>query len=94
MSNSLKLLVMPNIREFGKLVDENLKLIRNTEESSILHINLDRFSNGEGKATLNDSVRGQNVFLLSDVGHYGESSEYISRGRTYIKSPDDHFQDL
>lgn len=94
MSNSLKLLVMPNIREFGKLVDENLKLIRNTEESSILHINLDRFSNGEGKATLNNSVRGQNVFLLSDVGHYGESSEYISRGRTYIKSPDDHFQDL
>ena len=28
MSNSLKLLVMPNIREFGMLVDENLKLIR------------------------------------------------------------------
>ena len=94
MSNSLKLLVMPNIREFGKMVDENLKLIRNTDESAILDINLDRFSNGEGKATLTDSPRGQNIFLLSDVGHYGESSEYISRGRVCIKSPDDHFQDL
>lgn len=94
MGNSLKLLVMPNIREFGKLVDENLKLIRNCAESSILDINLDRFSNGEGKATLNDSARGQNIFLLSDVGHYGKSSEYISRGRSCLKSPDDHFQDL
>lgn len=94
MSNSLKLLVMPNIREFGKLVDENLKLIRKTEESSIIECNLDRFSNGEGKATLTDSPRGQNVFVLSDVGHYGPSSEYISRGRVCIKSPDDHFQDL
>ena len=94
MSNSLKLLVMPNIREFGKLVDENLKLIRKTEESSIIECNLDRFSNGEGKATLTDSPRGQNIFVLSDVGHYGPSSEFISRGRVCIKSPDDHFQDL
>ena len=34
MSNSLKLLVMPNIKEFGALVDENLKLIRKSKKIS------------------------------------------------------------
>lgn len=94
MSNSLKLVVMPNMKEFGKLVEDNLKVIRNSKEGFIIDVNLERFANGEGKATMDSSIRGQNVFLLSDVGHYGKSSEYKSRGKTYLKSPDDHFQDI
>lgn len=92
--NNLRLIVMPNIEKFGTLVDEKLRLIRGGSTSNIVKLKLDRFSNGEGKATLIDSIRGKDVFLLSDVGHYGEESKYISRGVEYLKSPDDHFQDI
>ncbi len=91
---NLKLILMPNIEKFGSLVDQKLRLIRNTGESFVASIKVDRFSNGEGKATIIDSIRGKDVFLLADVGNYGPESEYQSRGRTYLKSPDDHFHDI
>ncbi len=92
--SNLRLILMPNIITFGNLVDEKLKLIRNEENSNIVSIKLDRFSNGEGKATIIDSIRGKDVFLLSDVGNYGEESFYKVRNNIYLKSPDDHFQDI
>lgn len=92
--SNLRLVLMPNILKFGTLVDEKLKLIRGEEQSNIVNLKLDRFSNGEGKATLLDSIRGKDVFLLSDVGNYGPESLYTSRGYEYLKSPDDHFQDI
>ena len=76
MSSNLRLVLMPNISKFGTLVDEKLQLIRNETHSNIVEVKLDRFSNGEGKATIIDSIRGKDVFLLSDVGHYGEESQY------------------
>lgn len=92
--SNLRLVLMPNILKFGTLVDEKLKLIRGEEQSNIVNLKLDRFSNGEGKATLLDSIRGKDVFLFSDVGNYGPESLYTSRGYEYLKSPDDHFQDI
>lgn len=92
--NNLKLIVMPNIERFGSLVDSKLKLIRGVDTSFRVNVKIDRFANTEGKATIIDSVRGKDIFLLCDVGNYGPESEYISRGRTYMKSSDDHFQDL
>ena len=62
--SNLRLVLMPNILKFGTLVDEKLKLIRGEEQSNIVNLKLDRFSNGEGKATLLDSIRGKDVFLL------------------------------
>ena len=97
MSNqesNLRLILMPNILKFGTLVDEKLKVIRKEKNSNIVQVKLDRFSNGEGKATLIDSIRGKDVFLLSDVGNYGEESKYNARNNIYMKSPDDHFKDI
>ncbi len=94
MENNLKLIIMPNIIKFGNLVDKKLRIIRKENKSNIANIKLDRFSNGEGKGTLIDSVRGKDVFLLSDVGNYGTESMYKARDVTYLKSPDDHFQDI
>lgn len=88
------LVIMPNIRKFGELINENLKVIRRDDRDRCMAIKLDRFANGEGKATVLDDAVGKNLFLLSDVGSYGEESSYISRGKIFIKSPDDHFQDI
>ena len=94
MNNEPKLVIMPNIQKFGELVNEHLKLIRGENHDKRIAVHLDRFSNAEGKATVRDDVTGKRVFILSDVGNYGEESCYCSRGRIYMKSPDDHFQDI
>ncbi|MEK6264903.1 MAG: ribose-phosphate pyrophosphokinase [Clostridium sp.] len=51
-----------------------------------------RFSNGEGKIIIEDTVRGKDIFVLCDVGNY--SCTYKMFGFENHKSPDDHFQDI
>jgi ribose-phosphate pyrophosphokinase len=51
-----------------------------------------RFSNGEGKIIIEDTVRGKDIFILCDVGNY--SCTYKMFGFENHKSPDDHFQDI
>ena len=51
-----------------------------------------RFGTGEGKAVINESVRGYDLYILVDVTNY--SLQYTVRGQKNHRSPDDHFQDL
>ena len=51
-----------------------------------------RFQNGEGKAVIIDSIRGTDLFIIVDVGNYGE--KYKRYGKKMAMSPDEHFQDL
>jgi ribose-phosphate pyrophosphokinase len=51
-----------------------------------------RFSSGEGKAVINQSVRGHDLFIITDVLNY--DSRYTRNGRQVTMSPDDQFQDL
>ena len=91
MSN-LGILVLDNFKEFGQKVQDHLAKIRNIEENYIINIEPSRFSNGEGKMIIKDSVRGKNLFILSDIGNYNLGYEY--HGQKHILSPDEHFQDI
>lgn len=51
-----------------------------------------RFSSGEGKAVINNTVRGHDIFIISDVMNY--SCTYKMHGLVNHMSPDDHYQDL
>ena len=51
-----------------------------------------RFSSGEGKAVVMNSVRGHDLFIVSDVMNY--SCTYKMFGEDNRMSPDDHYQDL
>ena len=51
-----------------------------------------RFGSGEGKAVINDTIRGYDLFIIVDPFNY--SVEYNMYGRKVPKSPDDHFSDL
>lgn len=51
-----------------------------------------RFGSGEGKAVINDSVRGYDLYILTDCFNY--SVKYSMYGMEVPKSPDDHFADL
>lgn len=51
-----------------------------------------RFGTGEAKGTINESVRGVDLFVMADVGNY--SVKYTVCGHENHMSPDDHYQDM
>lgn len=90
--SNLGILVLDNFKEFGQKVEAHLEKIRNTNENYLIDVDASRFSNGEGKITLKNSVREKNLFILSDIGNYSLGYEY--HGQKHILSPDEHFQDI
>ncbi len=51
-----------------------------------------RFSTGEGKVSLNQTVRGHDIFIISDI--LSHQSTFPIFGLEHHASPDDHFRDL
>lgn len=90
--DDLKLIVMDNCKELGEQIDNHLKKIRKNKESYIVPIKLTRFNNGEGKSCLTESIRGKDVYIISDIGNY--SCTYKMFDFTNHMSPDDHYQDI
>lgn len=88
----LKLIVLDSSKELGNQTDFWLKEMEQYEESYLLPITRDRFSNGEGKIKINGTVRDKDIYILSDVGNYNIT--YDMHGFTHHMSPDEHFQDI
>lgn len=61
-------------------------------DSYLIDISNPRFGSGEGKAVINDTVRGYDLYIVTDCFNY--SVTYDMYGMTVPKSPDDHFADL
>ncbi len=55
-------------------------------------VDLSRFDSGEGKAHVIDSVRGHDLFIMTDVLNYG--AHYSRYGSDVSMAPDEHFLDL
>ncbi|MBQ9228642.1 MAG: ribose-phosphate pyrophosphokinase [Eubacterium sp.] len=51
-----------------------------------------RFGSGEGKVVINDTIRGYDLYIITDCFNY--SVTYNMYGMQVPKSPDDHFADL
>ena len=51
-----------------------------------------RFGSGEAKGLIDESIRGQDLFIMVDVCNY--SLTYTVNGHPNHMSPDDHYQDL
>lgn len=103
----LKLAVMESCKELGQKVNDYIVSFRqntlNDIESSPLYLNYKtnsylvqhscpRFGSGEAKGSLKESIRGADMFILTDVCNY--SLTYTVNGHLNHMSPDDHFQDL
>ena len=62
------------------------------KDSYVVSASVPRFGSGEAKAIINESVRGQDVYLIVDVCNW--SLTYSLCGQENHMSPDDHYQDL
>lgn len=58
----------------------------------LIDIECPRFTTGEGKGMIKSTVRGYDIYILSDIGAYDITFEMY--GRRVPMSPDDHYQDL
>lgn len=93
MSNrDLKIIVMDSIKSYGECINNHLNSINGSNENYLVKTTSSRFQNGEGKVVINETVRGKNVFIISDVGNY--SVTYLLHGMEQHMSPDEHFQDI
>ncbi len=103
----LGLVPLRSIRALGEKVDEYLVTWRNERESEhkstiafagyqrdsyIIENRTPRFGSGEAKGTIEESVRGDDLYIMVDVLNY--SLTYSQSGQINHMSPDDHYQDL
>ena len=61
-------------------------------DSYIISTAVPRFGTGEAKGVIKETIRGTDLFIMSDVCNY--SLTYSLCGQTNHMSPDDHYQDL
>lgn len=92
LNGELKVIGMRGCEDFTAQVDYYLKQTRGTDTSFIASAQCPRFGSGEAKALINESMRGLDLYIISDCFNYGVT--YKMYGMQVPMSPDDHFQDL
>ncbi|MDR1642375.1 MAG: ribose-phosphate pyrophosphokinase [Clostridiales bacterium] len=97
----LGIIALKSFREMGAEVDARVRarrresgLFGEDDIPSTFLVKTDevRFSNGEGKVKLTNTVRGKDIYVLCDVGNY--SCTYDMYGFRNHMGPDEHFQDI
>lgn len=104
----LKIIALDNCREIGEKVNDRiikrrqealskvdmptLKTQGYDRDNYLVSYDCPRFGTGEGKAVINESIRGADLFIIADTVNYNES--YKMHGDHTQMSPDDHFMDL
>ena len=71
----------------GNILFENYK-----QDTYIIDAKCSRFGSGEAKGTINESIRGKDLYLIVDITNY--NIEYKLCGHVNRMSPDDHYSDL
>ena len=92
----LGIIAMDGAKELGDKINHYLvkwfEKTANAQDNYLVETSCPRFSSGDGKGLIKTSIRGDDIFILVDVGNY--SCTYKMFGRENAMSPDDHYQDL
>ncbi len=85
-------IALSSINGRAQMIDNYLQELSGQRSSFIIKTRNVRFSNGEAKVVIDESVRNKVVFIVADVSNYGET--YTMFGYENRYSPDEHFQDI
>ena len=103
----LGIIALPGTEEIARKIDsylvkwraeqaaahkENIAFYGYQRDSYLINTSIARFGSGEGKAVINDTIRGYDLYIIADWFNY--SVTYNMYGMDVPKSPDDHFSDL
>ncbi|MEG0691499.1 MAG: ribose-phosphate pyrophosphokinase [Oscillospiraceae bacterium] len=89
---ALGIVCMPGCEEFVDKVQTYIQDWRNEDNNYIVKASFPRFATGEAKGLIRESVRGRDIYIITDVFNY--NVKYEMYGMKVPMSPDDHFQDL
>ena len=81
-----------NDEEILKARESNVKFRGYDRDSYLVDASCPRFGSGEAKGVVNESVRGFDLYIITDVFNY--SCTYNMYGMEVPMSPDDHYADL
>ena len=92
----LRIISMNGAQELGKKIEDHLlnwaHKCGKEEDSFSIEVSCPRFSSGDAKGLIKESIRGTDLYILVDVGNY--NCKYSMYGFDNAMSPDDHYQDL
>ena len=103
----LGIIALPGCEEIGRKIDRYIVEWREKRESEhkttiafagyqkptyLMKVNFPRFGTGEAKASISQSVRGYDIFIVADMFNYGVT--YKMYGQTVPMSPDEHYANL
>lgn len=92
----LGVIALEGAAELGKKIDRYLREWAQegglNADTYLIENECPRFSSGDGKGLIKKSIRGDDIYIIVDVGNY--SCTYKMFGKDNAMSPDDHFQDL
>ena len=90
----LSIIGMNGCEQFVDQVDHYLTDWRRhgDDDTFVAQVQCPRFSSGEAKGLIKESMRGHDVYIICDVFNYGVT--YKMYGQTVPMSPDDHYADL
>ncbi len=92
----LALIATPGARELAKLIDgwlkQWLKKDLDDRDTFILDSDCPRFTNGEAKGIVFDTVRGKDLYVICDPYNHGIT--YNMYGKEIPMTPDEHYADL
>ena len=103
----LGIIALPGCEELASKIDKYLVKWRKNQaeehkdtiacyayqrDTYMIDTSIARFGSGEGKAVINDTIRGYDLYIVADCFNY--SVTYNMYSMDVPKSPDDHFSDL
>ncbi len=97
-NSPLALIALPGAEELSEKIDKYLvkwysENSKNPAPQTFLTpVHCPRFTSGDGKAMIEDSVRGKDLYIICDVGNHG--LKYKLFDSVQSMSPDDHYANL
>ena len=89
----LGIICMPGCVAFVEQVENYLRSWHNEKDHSyVVNTVISRFASGEAKGLIRESVRGKDLYIITDCFNYNVT--YKMYEMDVPMSPDDHFQDL
>ncbi len=90
------IIAMDGAKELGNKINDYLVTWAQDSgmniDSYLIETTCPRFSSGDAKGLIKESIRGDDIYIIIDTGNY--SCTYPLFGKENCMSPDDHFQDL
>lgn len=92
MLDNLGIIILKGFEDRAEMLNDEICKLTGENKNYIINIENPRFSNGEAKVQIKETVRDKEIFIIGDVGNY--SCTYKLYGEENRLSPDDHYMDI